>query len=339
MSWIALIWGSLAVAAPCTFTSDAERVHRLDCSEPGVWTVRCPVPQDPGDRLRLHLSIPQRRIEATARSVQAHQGEVAYDVVGPSGGGGFMIQAAGAGLVPGQPVGMAQLCPSVQPGVAVGSPPAEIALEVSLTRHHQTGTASLSAGAAGKGLPIYDGGEVVASGSIPLVQRPVEEVPLLAAALPLLQDDEVRGTLQVRSGEDWVRLGWRGSLRQLPVSTGDLVVLSVALDPSEVAGALQPRGEPLAALEAELVRWLAEDPGSLLGLALWRRSGLESDRAPVRFGARTVGSTAGRWAEGEGWGIWLGAFGEQLRVVIARRAAPLDGAAEAAIEQAVLAEP
>lgn len=288
----------------------------------------------------MRLSVPQRGFEAAAPLPGGEQGALELPITSSTGAGAFSLSADGGGLPAGQPLGPVQLCPVIQPGVPVGSPPDRIKLVVRLVQHRQTSFAEerLDDGSV-RQVPIYDGGQVVATGEIELIQLPVQEAPLLAAALPPRRDEPLHGSLAVRSGEGWVSLDWTGSLWEAQVSTGDLLVLSSDFPRSGVSAALEPTGKPIEAMEAELVRWLEGDPDSRLGLVLWRRSEL---LVPLRSQGARFGpheGAPGRWVQGEGWGIWLGQQGERIRVVIAQRKEPLDPEAEAVIEKILVREP
>ncbi|MBX2800900.1 MAG: hypothetical protein KTR31_24680 [Myxococcales bacterium] len=331
------LWASMAWAADCTFTADGQPTTRLDCSAPGAWRVQCTIPEGSGGKIRTRFRAPARSLEGEARVPLGADGLLDLPVKGPGGrAGAFMVRRAGAGLLAGQAVGPMQLCPVVQPGVRPGSPPVELAVEVWVSAHTQTGFASeeMDGGVMNR-VPVYDAGRVVAKAQAVIVQLPVKDIPILEGTLPMLRDERVTGELRLRAGESWSTLTWAGSLRDEPVDSGDLVVLVVDFEPGAVEAAMGP-GAAVDLLEDDLAAWMEGGYDSRLGLAAWRRSELrvppaagvpsfqDDPRGGVRWRRATLGNADLR----------VGARDGRARVVIARRAAPLDDAALSAIDAA-----
>ena len=338
---IGWLWAAWAVAAPCVIEMNGEATEQLDCAKQGAWRVRCDVPPN-ARKLRAVLSVPARRIEAEAPlpRTAGSRGSIELPLMGPTGrSGAFIVKQGVAGLLPGQAVGPMQLCPVVQPGVEPGSPPRELALEVRLTAHQQTGFAEeeLDGGVRNR-VPVYDQGSEVAVARAVVRQLPVKGVPILTEPLPMRRDETVGGELRLRQGANggsdaggWVTVAWSGRLRDREVATGDVVLLVLDFDPGTVA--LMADGlAPARFLEQDLLSWLEGSYDSLLGLAAWRRSDLEVPVGPTpAFEDAPGGWRRARLPAAE---VWVGPRDEALRVVIGQRATPFDEAARAVVRDA-----
>jgi hypothetical protein len=267
----------------------------------------------------------------------ASRGSVTFALGGPGGrAGGFTVDRAGSGLLPGQAIGPNQWCPVV-PTASADDP--MLVVEVSV--HPQTGFAEeLMAGGVVNRVPVYGPGTTVASGAITIAQRARGgAVPVLTGPIELPADFPIKGQLQLAGSDGkWRYLGWSGRLRDLPVDTGVvkvLVVDFVAPEVGQVTGA-----DPLGWVRADIERWLTGDPSSLIGAAGWRRSGVEPP-LDVAFAEEGRGSQATpgqtfRWqrAADASHDLRIGKFDDRLRVVIAWRHAALDADALAAIDDA-----
>ena len=335
---IAFLLAATASGATCIFTVDGAPTTSLDCTAGGAWRVSCPLPAARSGKVRYRLEVPARGLEAEARVSMARSDSLDLALMGPRGrAGSFLVERAAGGLLPGQAVGPMQLCPIVQPGVKPGSPPARIPLIVTVTEHQQTGFAEekLHGGVVNR-VPVYDAGVEVSRGEAVLVQPPVEDVPILQGAMPLLRNDPLQGSLSIRGPDNqWRNVGWSGTLRDVLVDTGDLVVATMDFVAPEVEVAMGP-DDAVQIVETDLELWLAGDPSSRLALVAWARSELKRP-TPASFEDLDRAGRVWRRAELGRAQIWVHRAGERLRVVIAHRAAPLDDAALEAIEGAASA--
>lgn len=333
---IATALGAGAESGACTFLVDGAPVDRLDCDAGGAWVVRCPLPAEPEGKVRLHATLAGRDWVAEARIPATGGPSVDVQLSGPGGrAGGFVVTRPATGLLPGQALGPNQWCPVVQPDVVPGSPRAELQLDVTLAIHRQTGFAEeLLDGGVTNRVPIYDAGTPLVSGRTAVLAREVGIVPILSgpgAVAPV--DERVRGQLSV-AGPDgvWRSFGWTGERVERPVETGDVTVLVLDFIAPEVATA--SGADPVAWLEADVKRWLARDPTSLLGHAAWGRSGFEPSGKSLPFEALDRSRKGWRVARDERLEIRTWRAADALRVVIAWRAAPWDDAVRKQVDAA-----
>lgn len=333
-------WAVAAGAADCSFLVDGVPVERLDCAAGGAWVVRCPMPDEPSGKVRLHASLPARDLVAEAKvsvdPARSSGATVDVPLAGPGGrAGDFVVTRPGAGLLPGQAVGPNQWCPPVQPGVTPGSPRAELPLGVTVAVHRQTGFAEeqMDGGVTNR-VPIYDAGQTWASGEVGIVQREVGTVPVTSGPVPTgPRDEPVRGQLSL-AGTDgvWHAFSWTGSIVERPVETGDVSILVVDFVASEVTTAVG--GDPIPWLQADLARWLARDPTSLLARAAWAKSGFEPAGQVLAFAGP---SKKQPWliASDPRLELRILKVDDRIRVAIAWRAAPWDDAVRREVEEAV----
>lgn len=322
-----ILWGgALALAGTCAFTVGGTPTQRLDCVSGGAWQVACELPTERSGELRIRLTAEGTDLRAEARVPLAASDRQVIPLLGPGGrAGAFLVDRAAAGLLPGQAVGPRQLCPVVQPGVTPGAARAEVPVTVTVTEHTRTGFAEqeLEGGVTTR-VPTYGAGRTVSSGTALVVRHPVTQVAVLTGVNPLSRDEPVQGQLSLNGADGtWRTLTWTGAVRDVEVESGDLRLLVIDFVAPMVAVTLG--GDPIAALRADLERWLAAEPSSRLGLVAWDRSELETPQA-VTWSTRGAAFERGR--------ISVSTHGERLRVVVAHRATPLDDKATSAIHEA-----
>lgn len=339
-SWLGGV--ARAADAGCVFLVDGEPAEQLDCAAGGAWVVRCTLPDGLDGKLRIRASAPSLGLEGEVRVPLGTAGLLQVPISGPGGRAGrFEVDREGGGLLPGQTLGPNQWCPVVQPAVTPGSARALAALAITVTAHRQTGSVDeVLAGGVTNRVPVYDAGTVVGSADTEIVQREVGSVPVLtgAEAAAAMAPTPVRGQLQVAGADGaWRSIGFSGQRSRVDVDTGEVTVLVLDFVAPEVADAV---GGGVSGAETwvtkDLVAWFGGDPGALLGLAAWGRSGLK--RAAEPGGAAVALAPTVR--NGRKWRIGgdsraelrVGTFGDRLRVVVAWRAAPLDAPARLAID-------
>lgn len=326
-----------ATHASCKLLHDGRPAATIDCTEPGAWSVRCDLPDEPGQVL-VHLAMPGRGLEATAGLPLSARGSAELPLSGPKGRSGvFLVDKPQSGLLSGQALGPGQICPIVQPEVAPGSPRKALPLEI-VAKLHQRKGARQNPSDPTVLVPAYDEGIPFAALRIPVHQRPVGTVPvLLGQSLP--REEELRGRLQVLVGEGdearWSSFGFSGSRREIPVDSGDVSLLVADFVGPEVDAALQ--GDGASFLAEDLALWLSGEPGSRLGAAAWARSGFQpellGERGATLAFRPMVALGRSWWATStERLAVRIGSHGERLRVAIAWRAAPWDETVLAAID-------
>ncbi len=322
--WLVAVLGSSGTSwagptlSSCSFTSDDAPADTLDCEQGGAWAVSCPLPSVRAGKAQVHLSAPTRQVVAESPvSLRAAQ---APDVVARIGGpanraGTFVVASPMAGMLPGQAVGPLQLCPVVQPDVTPGDPRGRVPLTVSVSIHAHEGF-SEQVGPAGVVVrsPKYGPGQVFATATIDVIQRPVAAAPVMASAAAVPRPDLFDGLLQL-AGEDgaWRSVGWTGAIMTVD---GPARVTRFDFVAPVVEAALG--GDAIAALEADLTRWLAGEE-TLLSRVAWARSDLPVPTS-LTF---SHGSRSGhRWRvagdRDQGVELRLVRAGDRARVVIAR---------------------
>jgi hypothetical protein len=322
---------SLAVAAEsaCTFARDGVEVDHFVCGEGGAWTARCPAP--PQGVIRATLSMPDRKLVGEARVSLGTSGTLVLPLSGPGGRpSGFLVNAPGANLLPGQAIGPQQLCPVVQPGAVPGAPPAELPLEVVVAVHRIVGydDVVLDGGVLGRA-PRYDDGSVHARGRVNVVQHEVPIIPVLVGrdAIPLPED--VHGTVSVRRGEEWASVGYSGYTRLDAVGVGELSLLVVDFGAPEVERAFG--ADAVDAVTADLTQALASQLTPLS--TVWSRGPVDE---PITLPAWSApaGTFGWRTAETGRVHVRVGRSGHRMRVVLAEATIPLDGEVRRAIDEA-----
>ncbi|MEQ1503906.1 MAG: hypothetical protein ABMB14_16815, partial [Myxococcota bacterium] len=230
-----------------------------------------------------------------------------------------------------------QWCPVVQPGVAPGSPPRELPLDVVVTVHRQTGFAEeLQAGGVTNRVPVYDAGVPYASGRAIVVQRPVGTVPVVPVEAIGPANQAVRGQVQLIGADGgWRSVGYDGRYRAVEVASGDLRVLTLDLAAPQIAAVTAD--DPVAWVSKDLAAWLGGDPGSLFGLVAWGRSEFHP---PVAASFAPVARGGAQWSVAGTDRLEVGVTrdGDRIRVAIAWRAAPWRGSsADPVAQKAALA--
>jgi len=328
---VALV-GSLASAAEgeCTFERDGVEVDRFVCGEGGAWTVRCPAP--PQGVVRATVSMPDRKLAGEARvSLGKTTGTLVLPMSGPGGRpSAFLVDRPMANLLPGQAIGPQQLCPVVQPDAVAGAPPREMPVEVVVAVHRIVGydDVPMDGGVLGR-QPRYDAGTVHARGRVLVVQHEIPLIPILVGENAIPLPDDLRGTVSVRHGEEWVSVGYSGYARVDAVGIGEMSLLVVDFVAPEVERAFG--SDAVAVILEDLSSALA---GTLTPLStVWARGPVQ-DPMQLPGWSAAQGSLGWRIAETDRVQVRVGRSGPRARVVIAKATIPLDGEVRAAIAEA-----
>lgn len=327
------LWSSVARAG-CQLLVDGEPADSLDCEQVGAWVLACDLPEATG-KVRVRASIDAYDLHTEARVPLSDQQHFQVALTGARlRPGGFQATKATHGLVVGQSASHTDWCPLVQPGGIPGQR-SRVPLSIEVSAHRQTGFAEeVMDGGVVQRVPTYDEGRDLVAMSVPTLQKPVGEQPPDDVLRPAL-DKPVHGQLQLADGNGaWHAVAWTGSRFDLPATTGGLaatlhfLVLDYAVaDVTAVAG-----GDPVKWLEADLQRWLSDDPSAYMGLAGFAKSDLIVP-FPVTWSDKTRSGRRWRVGTAERGEIAITKTDDRLRLSIAWRMTPLDPAARTAIEQ------
>lgn len=332
MLW-ALLVGS--AHAGCRLLVDGEPAESLDCEAIGAWVLSCDLPEASG-KVRVQATIDAYDLHTEARVPLGDQQHFQVALTGASlRSGSFEAIKATHDLLVGQPVNHTAWCPLVQPGGIPGQR-SRLPIQVVVSSHKQTGFAEQTMdGGVVQRVPTYDQGTPLVTMSIPTLQKQVGEQPPDDVLRPAL-DKPVHGQLQLSDGQGaWRTVVWSGSRFDLNAAAGGaaanlhLLVLDFpTADVEAVAG-----GDAVTWIEADLQKWLAEDPTSLMGRAGFAKSELVLP-FPVTWSTKSRTGRSWRVGSADRGEVAIVKAGDRVRVAIAWRMSPLDPAARDAILQA-----